>query len=114
VDGLALCRACKEAVDDRRNVYLGGREYDFLDVYDTTTGKVRGIGPLVNSVRPFTVNGSNTLAFTTATDCDGFQVSSITSGDVLFTVFFGPVPKALRSPVPVTVLRSRPTRSSYV
>jgi hypothetical protein len=79
--------------NDGRYVYLGGREYNYLDVYDTTTGKVRAIGPLVNTERPFTVNGSNTLAFTTATEFDGFQVSSITTGKVLFTTSFGPVPK---------------------
>jgi WD40 repeat protein len=76
-----------------RYVYLGGREYNYLDVYDTTNGTVRGIGPLVGTVRPFTVNGSNTLAFTTATGFDGFQVSSITSGKPLFTVSFGAVPE---------------------
>jgi WD40 repeat protein len=81
------------ASGDGRYVYLGGREYNYLDVYDTAKGTVRGIGPLVNTVRPFTVNGSNTLAFTTATEFDGFQVSSITSGKALFTVSFGAVPK---------------------
>jgi WD40 repeat protein len=81
------------ASNDGRYVYLGGREYNYLDVYDTATGKVRGIGPLVNAVRPFTVNSANTLAFTTATEFDGFQVSSITTGKVLFTVSFGAVPK---------------------
>ncbi len=81
------------ASSDGRYVYLGGREYNYLDVYDTAKGTVRAIGPLVNTVRPFTVNGSNTLAFTTATDFDGFQVSSITTGKALFTVSFGAVPK---------------------
>jgi len=75
-----------------RYVYLGGRNHNYLDVYDTTTGRVRGIGPLKNGVRPFTVNGSNTIAFTTATGFDGFQVSSITTGKVLFTVSFGTIP----------------------
>ena len=79
--------------NDGRYVYLGGRNYNNLDVYDTSTGKVKEVGPLVNSVRPFTVNGSNTLSFTTATNFDGFQVSSITTAKVLFTVSFGAVPK---------------------
>lgn len=78
--------------NDGRYVYLGGRNHNYLDVYDTTTGNVRGIGPLESGVRPFTVNGSNTLAFTTATGLDGFQVSSITTGKVLFTVKFRAVP----------------------
>jgi WD40 repeat protein len=81
------------ASSDGRYVYLDGREYNYLDVYNTANGTVRGIGPLVNTARPFTVNGSNTLAFTTATEFDGFQVSSITTGKVLFTVSFGAVPK---------------------
>jgi hypothetical protein len=78
--------------NDGRYVYLGGRNYNHLQVYDATTGHVRGIGPLQGGVRPFTVNGSNTLAFTTATGFDGFQVSSVTTGKVLFTVSFGTVP----------------------
>ena len=74
-------------------VYLAGRTYNFLDVYETATGKVREIGPLAGTARPFTVNGSNTLSFTTATGFDGFQVSSVTTGKVLFSSSFGEVPK---------------------
>jgi sugar lactone lactonase YvrE len=81
------------ASPDGRYVYLGGRTHNFLDVYETATGKVKEIGPLVGSVRPLTANGSGTLAFTTATNFDGFQVSSVTTGKVLFTVSFGEVPK---------------------
>jgi DNA-binding beta-propeller fold protein YncE len=36
---------------DGRYVYLGGRDHNYLEVYDTTTGHVRGIGPLVNGDR---------------------------------------------------------------
>jgi DNA-binding beta-propeller fold protein YncE len=75
-----------------RYVYLGGRNHDHLDVYETATGQVFEIGPLMGGVRPFTVNGSNTIAFTTATGFDGFQVSSIASRRVVFTVSFGSVP----------------------
>jgi WD40 repeat protein len=78
--------------NDGHYVYLGGRDYNYLDVYDTTTGNVRSIGPLAGGVRPFTVNGTNTLAFTTATRFLGFQVSSLTTGNVLFTVSFGSIP----------------------
>jgi WD40 repeat protein len=77
---------------DGRYVYLGGRNHDYLGVYETATRHVSEVGPLVGGVRPFTVNGSNTIAFTTATGFDGFQVSSIASGRVLFTVPFGGVP----------------------
>jgi hypothetical protein len=78
--------------NDGRYVYLGGRAYKYLDVYDTTTGKVREIGPLVNTVRPFTIDSNRMLAYTTATDFIGFQASNITTGKVLFTVSFGLVP----------------------
>jgi sugar lactone lactonase YvrE len=80
------------ASQDGRYVYLGGRNYDYLDIYETATAKVREVGPLKSGVRPFTVNGSDTLAYTTATGFDGFQVSSLTSGKVLDTVSFGSVP----------------------
>jgi hypothetical protein len=77
---------------DGRYVYLGGRNHNYLDVYETATRRVREIGPLAGGVRPFTVNGANTIAYTTATGFDGFQVSSIVTGKVLFTVSFGAVP----------------------
>jgi hypothetical protein len=88
------------ASKDGRFVYLGGRYSNYLDVYETETGKVRDIGPLMEGVRPFTVNGSNTLAFTTATGFDGFQVSSITTGKALFTTSFGAVPPELPDSAP--------------
>jgi DNA-binding beta-propeller fold protein YncE len=81
------------ASPDGAYVYLDGRQSRYLDAYETATGKVKEIGPMVNTVRPFTVNGSNTLAFTSATEFDGFQVSSITTGKVLFTVSFAAYPK---------------------
>ncbi len=72
-----------------RNVYLGGREHDYLEVADTQTSRVfRRIGPLRSGVRPFTINGHETLAYTTATGFLGFQVSSIVTGRVLYTQTF--------------------------
>jgi hypothetical protein len=72
-----------------RYVYLGGRNHDYLEVADTTTNQVvRNIGPLRSGVRPFTINGRETLAFTTATGYLGFQVSSLTTGQVLYTQNF--------------------------
>jgi DNA-binding beta-propeller fold protein YncE len=72
---------------DGSHVYLGGRTHNYLEVADTATNKViKNIGPLKDTVRPFTINGSETLAYTTATGFLGFQVSSITTGQVLYTV----------------------------
>ena len=75
-----------------RYVYLGGRNHNYLEVYEPATGRLKSIGPLIGGVRPFTVNASDTTAFTTATGFDGFQVSSLTSGNMLFAVSFGAVP----------------------
>jgi DNA-binding beta-propeller fold protein YncE len=85
---------------DGRYVYLGGRNHNYLDVYDTATGKVHEVGPLQSGVRPFTVNADNTVAFTTATNFDGFQVSSLVTNKVLFTVSFGAVPPEFPASAP--------------
>jgi DNA-binding beta-propeller fold protein YncE len=72
-------------------VYLGGRNYPYLEVASTATDRViRRIGPLRSGVRPFTINGRETIAYTTATGFLGFEVSSVTTGRVLDTVTFGP------------------------
>jgi DNA-binding beta-propeller fold protein YncE len=76
---------------DGRYLYLGGVDYPYLEVASTATGEVvRKVGPLnPPGVRPFVINGSQTLAFTTGKRFLGFQVSSIQTGKVLYTV---PVP----------------------
>src|SRR5439155_15898538 len=76
---------------DGRYLYLGGVDYPYLEVASTRTRRVvREVGPLnAPGVRPFTINGSQTLAFTTARTFLGFQVSSLVSGKVLYTV---PIP----------------------
>jgi DNA-binding beta-propeller fold protein YncE len=72
-----------------RFVYLGGRNSPYLFVASTSTRQVvRQIGPLQSGVRPFTINSAETLAFTTATGYLGFQMSSLVTGKVLFTVGF--------------------------
>jgi hypothetical protein len=82
--------------NDGQYVYLGGRGSNVLRIYETSSGKIKEIGPLVGSVRPLTANGKNTLVFTTATGFDGFQVSSVTTSKVLFTVSFGEVPSGFQ------------------
>lgn len=74
-----------------RFLYLGGVDYPYLEVASTATNRiVRKLGPLnPPGVRPFTIDGSQTFAFTTATSLLGFQVSNIRTGKVLYTV---PVP----------------------
>src|SRR5438477_575685 len=44
-----------------RRVYLGPRQDNYLYVASTATNRiVRKVGPLINTVRPFTINGSET------------------------------------------------------
>ena len=72
---------------DGTTVYLGPRNSRFLVVASTATNRVvRRIGPLKPGVRPFTVDEARGLAYTTATGFLGFQVSSLRTGHVLYTV----------------------------
>ena len=73
---------------DGKHVYLGGVNTPYLEVASTTTRRIiRKVGPLHGpGVRPFTINAKRTLAFTTSWNFLGFQVSSITTGKVLYSV----------------------------
>jgi hypothetical protein len=80
---------------DGKHVFMGGRNSSFLTEAETQSNQlIKRIGPLLSgTVRPFTINGAQTLAFTTATGYLGFQVSSISSGEVLYNVpVTGPFP----------------------
>jgi hypothetical protein len=88
---------------DGQHVYMGGRNASFLTEADTQSNHlIKQIGPLLsNTVRPFTINGGETYAFTTATGYLGFQVSSIATGKVLYTVpVSGPFPYTAGQPGP--------------
>ena len=66
-----------------------GSNYDFAHVVDTATNQVTlDAGPTINGIRPFTVNGTNTMMFTTSSNTCGFQVLSLVTGKVLYTVPF--------------------------
>jgi DNA-binding beta-propeller fold protein YncE len=72
---------------DGRRVYLGPRNSRYLYVASTRTNRiVRHVGPLLPGVRPFTIDESRGLAYTTATGFLGFQVSSLRTGRALYTV----------------------------
>ena len=77
---------------DGKRAYLGPRGDPRVTVVDAHTYKViRQIGPLRESERPFTINGEQTLAYMTQSLHRGFQVGSIRTGKVLYTVDFGPL-----------------------
>ena len=72
---------------DGRSVYLAGLRSPILSIADPRTHKVvRGVGPFSNSVRPFTVNASQTLCFVNVNDLLGFEIGDITTGKMLHRV----------------------------
>ena len=72
---------------DGRHAYLGPRNSRYLFVADTRTNRiVRRVGPFLPGVRPFTIDGAQRLVYTTATGVLGFQVGSLRTGHVLYTV----------------------------
>lgn len=68
-------------------VYMASVRYPYLVMADTATNDiVKKIGPFRDGVRPFTVNGKETLAFVNVNRFLGFEVGDIASGKVLHSV----------------------------
>ena len=62
-------------------VYLAGLHSPLLTVADAATQSAsRTVGPFSESIRPFTVNGSQTLCFVNVNGLLGFEVGSSTNG----------------------------------
>jgi hypothetical protein len=69
------------------HVYMGAEHTNNLFVADTSNNTVIGYtGPYNNGVRPFTINGNETLAFVSTTGFLGFSIGDIITGEVLYTV----------------------------
>lgn len=73
------------------HVYMGPRNMNdtptYLYVADTRTNQItQKVGPFLKGVRPFTVNREETLVYASTTGFLGFQVGSITTGKILYTV----------------------------
>ena len=72
---------------DGRRVYLAGLRSPLLSIADTTTHKVVAtVGPFAHSIRPFTVNGAQTLCYVNVNDLLGFEIGDIKSGKKLHRV----------------------------
>lgn len=71
-----------------KHVYMAARYTPSDYIADTATNTVIGsFGPLKNGGgRPFTINGTETYAFTTQESYLGFQISDLTTGQVKYTV----------------------------
>ena len=72
---------------DGTRVYLAGLKSPLLSVADTSTHTVaKTVGPFANVIRPFTVNGKNTLCFVNINGLLGFEVGDIRTGKKLYRV----------------------------
>jgi DNA-binding beta-propeller fold protein YncE len=81
--------------DDGTRAYLEsqGRQTPMLTVVDTATNKViKEVGPFGNMVRPFSINGAQTLVYANINDVLGFEVADLKSGKVLHRVIVEGVP----------------------
>jgi len=72
---------------DGERVYLAGLKSNLLSIADPKTHTVTSkVGPFENVIRPFTVNGSNTLVFVNVNGLLGFEVGDIATGKKLYHV----------------------------
>ena len=72
---------------DGRAVYLGGLRTNSLGVLDPGTLRVlRQIGPLGGPVRPFTINGAQTLAYINVNGLLGFEIGNIQTGELMHRI----------------------------
>jgi hypothetical protein len=66
---------------DGKEAYLAGLKSPLLTVVDTQTNRpVRAVGPFSASIRPFTVNGRQTLCFVNVNELLGFEIGDMVSG----------------------------------
>jgi len=87
--------------DDGAHAYLAsqGRQPPFITVTDAKTHTVsRQIGPFGDVVRPFTINGRQTLVFANTNNLLGFEVADLATGKVIHRVAVKDLPVA-NSPV---------------
>ncbi|MBX3436185.1 MAG: hypothetical protein KF861_01755 [Planctomycetaceae bacterium] len=72
---------------DGTRCYLAGLGSPLLTVADTSTHTVHGtVGPFAHGIRPFTINGQQTLVFACVNECLGFEVGDIVTGKKLHRV----------------------------
>jgi hypothetical protein len=72
---------------DGKEAYLAGLKSPLLTIADGRTHKIaRTVGPFGNSIRPFTINGSQTLVFVNVNELLGFEVGDLKSGKMLHRV----------------------------
>jgi DNA-binding beta-propeller fold protein YncE len=72
---------------DGRLVYLGGLKSPMLNIADASTHMVaKRVGPFGDVIRPFTINGRQTLCFVNVNELLGFEVGDLQTGRLLHRV----------------------------
>jgi hypothetical protein len=72
---------------DGSHVYLAGLRSTLLSVAGTKTHTVtKTVGPFSHSIRPFTINGSQTLCYVNVNNLLGFEIGDIRTGKMLHRV----------------------------
>jgi DNA-binding beta-propeller fold protein YncE len=72
---------------DGSRVYLAGLKSKMLNIADPKTNTIiRQVGPFAEPIRPFTVNGSNTLVFVNVNLLLGFEIGDVKTGKKLYRV----------------------------
>jgi DNA-binding beta-propeller fold protein YncE len=72
---------------DGTRVYLAGLKSPTLSIADPSKhAVVGGVGPFSHVIRPFTINGAQTLCFVNVNDLLGFEVGDIRTGKMLHRV----------------------------
>jgi DNA-binding beta-propeller fold protein YncE len=72
---------------DGAHVYLAGLHSTVLSIADTSTNTLgKTVGPFANSIRPFTINGDQSLCFVNVNGLLGFEVGDIKTGKKLYRV----------------------------
>jgi len=70
-----------------KEVYLAGLRSPLLSVANTKThAVVKTVGPFSHSIRPFTVNGSQTMCYVNVNNLLGFEVGDMRTGKMLHRV----------------------------
>jgi DNA-binding beta-propeller fold protein YncE len=72
---------------DGARAYLAGLKSPLLRVTDTRTHTIaREVGPFTSAIRPFTVNGKQTLCYVNVNELLGFEIGDLRTGKLLHRV----------------------------
>ncbi|HWC19477.1 MAG TPA: hypothetical protein VG498_20865 [Terriglobales bacterium] len=72
---------------DGSRIYLAGLKSPLLSIADSRSNTVvKQVGPFSNVIRPFTINGRQTLCFVNVNELLGFEVGDCQSGKKLYRV----------------------------